>query len=220
MSIKLLLDPTDLHELQDDLESFCYVVLYLALRYLPHNKVPELRAIMANVFEHQYDMPTAVHGGGGKSLMVHHRAYIGEDLEFTDNGSLTSWIDSALIMIEDWYTATRRWRRMKQEGSATASDLQLKLKDQAMYDHTALDRNFQTALLKTWPQNDEAMDHLPPKRKNFYNKRKLEGADEESVRKKSKSSTIHVTPSNPPLSGQHPRRRSGLRSGTKLNITA
>lgn len=107
---------------------------------------------------------------------------------------------------------------MKQLGSPTAGDLELKLNDQSMYDHNALDHNFRAALLKTWPQNDKAVDHLPPKRKNFYNKRKLEGADEESGRKKSKSSTSHATPSNPQLSGQHPRR-AGLRSGPKLDVT-
>ena len=216
MSIKLLKNPTDLHELQDDLESFCYVVLYLALRYLPHNKVSVLPAIMKNVFEHHYNVPNAVLGGGGKSAMVHDRTYIGEDLEFIDNKPLTTWIDSALTMIEDWYTSVRRWRRMKQSGSATAADLELKLKDQPMYDHNALDRNFQTALEKTWPQNDNAVDNLPPKGKSFHKKRKVDAADEESARKKSKSSTSHATPSNPQLSGQPPRR-PGLRSGPKLN---
>lgn len=218
MSIKLLTDPTDLHELQDDLESFCYVVIYLSLRYLPHNKVSVLPAIMKHVFEHHYNVPTGVFGGNGKDNMVQSRGYIGEDLEFTNNKPLTAWIDSALTIIEDWYTSMRRWRRMKQSGSTAAGDLELKLKDQPMHDHNALDRNFQAALAETWPQNDKAMDHLPPQRKNVYNKRKVEGADEEPVRKKSKSSTSHVPPSNPPLSGQHPRR-PGLRSGPKLNVT-
>ena len=112
MSIKLLKNPTDLHELQDDLESFCYVMLYLALRYLPHNKVSVLPAIMANVFEHHYNMPTAVLGGAGKIAMVNDRIYIGEDLEFTENKPLTAWIDSAFTIIEDWYNSVRRWRRI------------------------------------------------------------------------------------------------------------
>jgi hypothetical protein len=215
MSIKLLLDPTDLHQLQDDLESFCYVVLYLALRYLPHNKVPELRAIMANVFEHQCNMPTAVVGGGGKALMVNSRAFIGKDLDFTDNEPLTSWIDVALRFVADWYAYLDQSMKY-----ISAEIPRLELSNRPLRDHKALDQSFQTALLKTWPQNDNAVDHLPPKRRSAYNKRKLEGADEESVKKKSKTSTIHVTPSNPPLSGQHPRRRSGLRSGTKLNVTA
>ena len=177
-----------------------------------------LPAIMKHVFEHHYNVPTGVFGGNGKDNMVQSRGYIGEDLEFTDNKPLIAWIDSALTIIEDWYTSMRRWRRMKQSGSATAGDLELKLKDQLMHDHNALDRNFQTALAETWPPNDKAVDHLPPQRKNIYNKRKLEGADEESVRKKSKSSTSHVPPPNPQFSGQHPRR-PGLRSGPKLNVT-
>jgi len=210
MSIKLLKDPADLHELQDDLESFCYVVIYIALRYLPHNKVSALPVIIANVFEHHYNILTGVFGGNGKNDMVLSRGYIGEDLTFTDNQPLTSWIDSALTIIEDWYTATRRWKRMKLLGSEIAGVLELKLKDQAMHDHRGLDEIFQTALAKTWPKNDKAVDHLPSKRKN---KRMLEGADEESAKKKSKSSMDHVTPLNPRLSGQdllHLRRSTRL----------
>ena len=213
MSIKLLTDPTDLHELQDDLESFCYVVIYLALRYLPHNKVSVLPVIMKYVFEHHYNVPSGVFGGNGKDNMVQRRGYIGKDLEFTGNEPLTSWIDAALILFRDWYRFV--------DGANMAPDAPLRLmglEDQPLHDHGAFDQLFQTALLKTWPQNDKAVDHLPPKRKNFYNKRKLEGADEDSVKKKSKSSTSHATPSNPQLSGQHPRR-AGLRSGPKLDVT-
>ncbi|KIM35938.1 hypothetical protein M413DRAFT_32165 [Hebeloma cylindrosporum] len=169
MSIKLLKDPTSIYILQDDLESFCYVVIYLALRYLPHNRVSVLPAIMANVFEHQYIVPTGVLGGGGKASMVHARGYIGEDLEFTDHKPLTAWIDTALTIIEDWSTSTRKWRRSKLMGLGNADGLELKLKDQAMYDHQGLDENFQTALAKKWPENDKGMDQLPPKGKNSYN---------------------------------------------------
>ena len=222
MSIKLLKNPTDLHELQDDLESFCYVILYLALRYLPHNKVSVLPAIMANVFEHHYNVPTAVLGGGGKSAMVHDRTYIGPDLEFTNNEPLTTWIQIALIVIKDWYyyldyLGRRKYALPGTSINAMAHDGGLKLEDRSMRNHHDLDQNFRAALEKTWPQNDKAVDHLPPKGKNFYNKRKLEGADE-PVKKKSKSSTSHVTPSNSQRSGQHPRR-PGLRSGPKLNAT-
>ena len=221
MSIKLLKNPSDLHELQDDLESFCYVMLYLALRYLPHNKVSVLPAIMAKVFEHHYNVPTAVLGGEGKSAMVHDQSYIGPDLEFTNNEPLTTWIQIALIVIKDWYYYLDYLRRRKYALPGTsinsmAHDGGLKLEDRSMRDHHDLDRNFHTALEKTWPSNEKVVDHLPLKGKNFYKKRKQEGADEESTRKKSKSSTSHATPSSPQLSGQRPRR-TGLRSGPKLN---
>ena len=202
MSIKLLKDPADLHELQDDLESFCYVVLYLALRYLPHNKVSNLPAIMANVFEHHYNVPTGVFGGNGKYAMVGSRGYIGKDLAFIDNEPLTSWIDVALRFLKDWYDYLDQSIKYMPPGTTL-----LKLKDRPLCDHEALDQTFQTALAKKWPSNDKAVDHLPSKGKN---KRTLEGADEESVKKKSKSSTNHVAPLNPRLSGQDllQRRRS------------
>jgi len=202
MSIKLLKDPTDLHELQDDLESFCYVVIYLALRYLPHNKVSILPAIMANVFEHHYNVPTGVFGGNGKDSMVASRGYIGKDLAFINNEPLTSWIDVALRFLKDWYDYLDQSIRYMPLGATL-----LELKDRPLCDHEALDQTFQTALAKKWPSNDKAVDHLPSKGKN---KRTLEGADEESVKKKSKSSTNYVAPLNPRLSGQDllQRRRS------------
>ena len=226
MSIKLLKNPTDLHELQDDLESFCYVVLYLVLRYLPHNKVSVLPAVMTTVFEEHYNLPTGARGGNGKFAMIHGQGDIGPDLEFTNNEPLTTWIQIALIVIKDWYyylehlgqSSRQQYMLPGTSINAMSHDSGLKLKDRPMRDHHDLDQNFQAALEKTWPQNDKAVDHFPPKGKNFYNKRKLEGANEESVRKKSKSSTSNVTPSIPQLSGQHPRR-PGLRSGPKLNVT-
>jgi len=172
---------------------------------------------MANVFEHHYNILTGVFGGNGKDSMVLSRGYIGEDLTFTDNQPLTAWVDSALTIIEDWYTTTRRWKRMILLGSETAAVLELKLKDQAMHDHRGLDEIFQTALAKTWPKNDKAVDHLPSKGKN---KRVLEGADEESAKKKSKSSMNHVTPRNPPLSGQNLRQlRRSARHAPKPSVT-
>jgi hypothetical protein len=204
MSIKLLKDPTDFHELQDDLESFCYVVIYLALRYLPHNKVSMLPVIMKHVFEHHYNVSTGVYGGNGKESMVNSRGYIGEDLDFTDNEPLTSWIDMALRFVADWYAYLNQ---SVQYFSPEIS--RLELRNRPLRDHKSLDETFETALLKTWPQNDKAVDHLPPHRRSALNKHKLEGADEGSVSKRSKSSTSHVTPgpSIPPLrvSGQRPR---------------
>jgi len=213
MSIKLLKDPTDLHELQDDLESFCYVVLYLALRYLPHNKVSILPAIMTNVFEHHYNVPTGVFGGHGKYAMVGSRGYVGKDLAFIDNEPLTSWVDVALRMLKDWYDYLDQSIRYIAPGTP------LLLKDRPLCDHEALDQTFQTALAKKWPSNDEAVDHLPSKGKN---KRTLEGADEEPVKKKSKSSTNHVqvTPLNPRLSGQDlVQLRRSTRRAPKPSVT-
>ena len=160
MSINLLHEPTELHELQDDLESFCYVVIYLALRYLPHNKVSMLPAIMTRVFEHHYTVPSRVFGGGGKVSMVLTRGYIGKDLEFTDNEPLTSWIDMALRFLKDWYDYQDQSIRYIPPGTP-----QMELKDRPLCEYEALDQIFQAALVKTWPNDDKAVDHLPSKRK-------------------------------------------------------
>jgi len=192
MSYRLLRDPSAYHELQDDLESFCYVVLYLALRYLPHNKVPALPVIMKKVFEEHSTTPTGVDGGDGKYSMFSNRKHIGVDLEFTDNKPITSWIDVALRVVGDWYLYLYQSMIYVVPGTAL-----MELKHRPFRDHKALDQIFQTALAaKTWPKDDKAIDHLPPNGKNSYNKRKREGVDGGSVKtKKSKSLTNHITPS-------------------------
>ncbi|KIM35916.1 hypothetical protein M413DRAFT_449536 [Hebeloma cylindrosporum] len=198
MSIKLLKDPTDLHVLQDDLESFCYLVLYIALRYLPHNKVSTLADIMKNVFENHYDLADGVCGGLGKTSMVHDRRFIGRDLKFTDNAPLTNWIEVALRIIKDWldYRAQSSGQQQCALPGPSFNTMTLKLEDRPMRDHGYLDLNFRTALEKEWPKNDEAVDRLPKKKP----KRTLEveeaEAEEESARtKKFKSSTSHAIPS-------------------------
>ncbi|KIM35930.1 hypothetical protein M413DRAFT_32159 [Hebeloma cylindrosporum] len=137
MSVKLLVDPTTLHELQDDLESFCYVVLYVALRYLPHNKVPLLPVIMKEVFEYHYHVPDGVRGGAGKGALIHDGFFIGRDLEFTDNRPLTSWIRIALRIIRDWLdyrVQSSRQHRYVLPGFSF-NTLILKLEDRPMRDH-------------------------------------------------------------------------------------
>ena len=76
MSTKLLTDITSFHELQDDLESLYYVILYSALQYLPHDKVPILPTIMMYVYGQHYTIPTGVFGGNGKDSMVQSRGHI------------------------------------------------------------------------------------------------------------------------------------------------
>jgi len=213
MSIRLLRNPTAFHELQDDLESFFYIVLYLALRYLPHNKVPELPVIMAKVFEEHSTMPTAVVGGMGKYSLFNDGGHLGEDLEFTDNEPITSWIDVTLKLVRDWYDYLGQSKKYVVPGTPS-----MELKDRPFRDHNALDRTFQIALAKKWPKNDKAADHLPPNGRNAHSKRKREGADGELGKtKKSKSSTSQIAPSLQ-RSDHRPLRRSS-RLGPKHNGT-
>ncbi|KIM35915.1 hypothetical protein M413DRAFT_449535 [Hebeloma cylindrosporum] len=197
MSIKLLKDPTDLHVLQDDLESFCYLVLYVALRYLPHSKVSTLADIVKNVFENHYDLAERVCGGLGKSSMVYDRNFIGRKLGFTDNQPLTNWIEVALNVIKDWYRYLNDLERQKfARPGPSFNAITLKLEDRPMRDHSYLDQQFRSALEQEWPENDEAVDRLPKRKPKRTLEREEADAEEESVRtKKFKSSTSHAIPS-------------------------
>jgi len=64
MSILLLEMPNKLQDLQDDLESFIYVVLYHVLWYMIHNKVDNVSPIIERVFN-DYTNGT-IQGGAGK----------------------------------------------------------------------------------------------------------------------------------------------------------
>ncbi|KIM35917.1 hypothetical protein M413DRAFT_32149 [Hebeloma cylindrosporum] len=166
MSIKLLDDPTTLHELQDDLESFCYVVLYTALRYLPHNHVTDLQTVIATVFEDHYTTRAEVRGGGAKMAVVNGRGAIRRDLEFTDNQPLTNWIDVALEVIQDWYRYLDYLEKQKSvRRGPSFSAITLKLDDRPMRNHSYLDQQFRSGLEQEWPENDEAVDLLNPSRK-------------------------------------------------------
>ena len=56
--------PNKLQDLQDDLESFIYVVLYHVLWYMIHNKVDNVSPIIERVFN-DYTNGT-IQGGAGK----------------------------------------------------------------------------------------------------------------------------------------------------------
>lgn len=68
----LLLDRSDkLQDLQDDLEYFFYVVLHHALRYMRHNKVNEVNAIIKKAFDdYVEDDDGQITGGDGKRALL------------------------------------------------------------------------------------------------------------------------------------------------------
>jgi len=67
MSILFLEMPDKLQDLQDDLESFVYVVLYQVLHYMNHNKADNVCVIIQRVFNDYFiNANGTIQGGAGK----------------------------------------------------------------------------------------------------------------------------------------------------------
>lgn len=99
MSAYLLSDPDKIHNLQDDMESFFHVILYLALRFLPHNKENLISMIMNQVFDSCFVEDGITLGGRGKFLL---QKYIGRDFKMVNNRPLDDWIDVASFCTKQW----------------------------------------------------------------------------------------------------------------------
>ncbi|KAF8967491.1 hypothetical protein BDZ97DRAFT_1803556 [Flammula alnicola] len=71
MSINILRRADSVHTLQDDLESFFYVVLYFTLRYLKHTKTAVVSEILKRIFDQhlEYENSSAT-GGDGKCALI------------------------------------------------------------------------------------------------------------------------------------------------------
>ncbi|KAJ3512352.1 hypothetical protein NLJ89_g3568 [Agrocybe chaxingu] len=117
MSALLLRLPRKLHTVQDDLESFFYVILYHALQYLHHNKTEEdVERIILRIFDQcTYEpYPGQYIGGDGKQSMILTRTTL-EKFIVTSNAPLTTWINEALYSLEDFHmyvlTVVQKYRR-------------------------------------------------------------------------------------------------------------
>lgn len=95
MSIKVLQGGDGYrHTFQDDMESFFYVVLYAALRWLPHNHIEELGNLMSEYFNEYREHDGTPLGGRAKASNITFG-------DFTkgfkwENGHLATWFNDAL----------------------------------------------------------------------------------------------------------------------------
>jgi hypothetical protein len=110
MSILLLEKPGKLQDLQDDIESFVYVVLYHAIRYMNHNGADQVPTIMGGIFDdYKIDSHGNCRGGAEKRLLLNDWTYLGLDFASLDNSPLRRWLIYALGATEEWLSyATRR----------------------------------------------------------------------------------------------------------------
>lgn len=122
MSVSILQGGSDYrHTFQDDMESFFYVVLYAALRWLPHNYNEELGNLMERYFNEYYEFEGNPEGGDKKASNRN-----GNGRTFTNkinwaNKDLARWINQCLYLQEktrgeqpDWTENNLResWERL------------------------------------------------------------------------------------------------------------
>jgi len=157
MSSALLRLSTKLHNLQDDLESFFYLVLYLSISKLPFTtKVARSkRTIIDSIFAQcTFDDVLGTYiGGSEKYMLIRDR----EDsflagLDFTDNVPLTDWFYATLDALEQLRNLLNAMARSR------ADDEKKKLEEDfenlKLHNHDYLKGLFEKALGEVgWPDN-------------------------------------------------------------------
>ncbi|CAA7269089.1 unnamed protein product [Cyclocybe aegerita] len=144
-SIGLLKDPCRKVMLQDNLESFFYVTLYSALKFVRNNHcVCDTHLIIQAIFKNQ-TAGNCTMPGYTKRQMIRERGYIRPDFKFTKNAGLNRWHRGAAF--EEYYTWLDRWQPVaaaiwKLEDKLPARPL----KGTMLYDHSYLAALFDEAI--------------------------------------------------------------------------
>ncbi|RDB15191.1 hypothetical protein Hypma_004780 [Hypsizygus marmoreus] len=159
---------------QDDLESFVLVVLYMVLRYTNHNKIGDLPTIMAVVFDSYLTWEGgAITGEYGKSQLFRYREFIGRDFRVLGNVPLKCWLKVALTAVKEWHEHLTRVDvgahadddAEDEDGSDTDSDSSVapneNLKKPMFSNHDEfLDFWRRLILRPDWPTEDGAHDRV------------------------------------------------------------
>lgn len=209
MSILLLERPGKLQDLQDDIESFVYVVLYHAIRYMNHTGADKVPSIMEGIFDdYKIDSRGNCRGGAGKRLLLNDWTYLDLDFASWGNAPLRRWLVYALGATEEWlFHATRRNvlqdRNLLQSTFEDDDELEVKLSQPGVmeptsstkklhfHNHHSLAEMWRAVLdKKNWPQDDKAVDHL----KNSSSRKRTPDDDPFEARPPSKKCRTIATP--------------------------
>lgn len=82
------------HTFRNDMESFFYVVLYAAIRWLPHNNVKELGKLMSKYFNESRVYDGVTKGGGAKEKNITENDFTAK-FEWR-NEHMAEWINKVL----------------------------------------------------------------------------------------------------------------------------
>lgn len=106
MSIRLLETYKKSNTLQDDLESFFWVVTYHILRYTNHNSNPsrtDLENKMYAIFDSSSSTRRNSWGGCGKLVLLLRRVHLDHGFKVIDNEPLTSFFYKTLYHLQKWH---------------------------------------------------------------------------------------------------------------------
>ena len=91
MSSHLLGNSSKEHTVQDDIESFFWVLIYVGLHHLEHSEQGDVRNIVTDIFNEEIYYEKTGHVGGFRKKFFITGILFGRDLTFTDNEPLTTF---------------------------------------------------------------------------------------------------------------------------------
>ncbi|GLB40038.1 hypothetical protein LshimejAT787_0705480 [Lyophyllum shimeji] len=171
MSCLLLSGHHSIHTIQDDMESFVYVVLYHGLRYFLHSESHSVGLHLQDVFEYRRkkDDGTSVGGKNKRRMMSQGTTFLGPDFHF-DSRPLTSWLKEAFRAVKQWIDHVEPPTLVDEESildttpgeaSPTAPPSSTSAKKLHLKDHAALTFLFSHCLsMPKWP-DDRPVNALP-----------------------------------------------------------
>ncbi|KAJ8475424.1 hypothetical protein ONZ45_g15614 [Pleurotus djamor] len=182
MSVQLSKQPSKVHTVQDDIESFFWVVVYHAIRYSLHDQA-DVSTLIRKLFDECFmDGPQAT-GGTQKSMLINESNLDGRRLNF-ECVPLTSFVFKFRTHLED--LAREHTRKLREEEAKAISERERKnsskppknvsgrsLRNDAgpsessssstnVIDkkaHSTVSKLFKDALASTWPKSDKAVDY-------------------------------------------------------------
>ncbi|PPQ92796.1 hypothetical protein CVT25_003907 [Psilocybe cyanescens] len=229
MSIGLLTNPAKIHHVQDDMESFFWLVLYHILRYMKHDKVTELEVIMDAIFDQFTKAPKTgalETGGVGKLGLLAMGTYIGSDFEVAGNQPLTDFYDSGRKIWKAWYSYIgerqddiNKLRRSARISHEEASNRVPFVHPPGIIDHSHMSSLFASALASgNWPSDVEAVDYLSKTEKRGRDEDQEEDPVYVKSGTKAKRSTISMDNMTYKPSTKRSMGSSNLRPLPALNL--
>ncbi|KAF9554510.1 hypothetical protein CPC08DRAFT_672124 [Agrocybe pediades] len=240
-SAYLLSRPWKFHTLQDDIESFYWVILYVILRYMKHNYLSSIEEDINYIFkEYKGNDVDKITGGNGKIAQLQGDVFAYHSFAIINNKALTKFCRGAekmFLIHHQLLVNTRANVRETSRKPPAGQELEfyeavlshLQSTQSPLVSHAGLEELFVKALGSSrWPANDASYDWLKEAMRKSSGKRKAEeqsevednisqapAKDEAARKKRSKmsSSKTRIAPINlaPGLPEASGSRRSSAR---------
>ncbi|KAG6895020.1 hypothetical protein C0993_010299 [Termitomyces sp. T159_Od127] len=140
----------DAHTIQDDMESFFYVMLYFGLRYLKHNCARDVSLLLKFIFDYEeVDIKGSVLGGYPKiSLITNFNEQLGDNFKFSSS-PFQIWFEWTVKAIGEWIRHCKLTTSQRAEATQGAESKPL------FYDHSNMAQVFAQCLdSQDWPTDE------------------------------------------------------------------